>query len=84
MYQNFPTFRRNTHVTQKHSEYYLDKIQNLISYNIKLRNKNSYKLYAMTIIGNNPIYLNILSSTSVRIIESKKANFRTQRQENWR
>ena len=80
----FLQIRRNTHVTQNLPENYLNKIQEFVSYNIKLRNKNIYELYAITNIDETLIYSNIPTSTTVQTIWSKKVNIRTQGQENWR
>ena len=53
-------------LNRKLLENYLDKIQVFLSYNIKLRNKNSYKLYAMAKMDETPKYLNMLTSTTVQ------------------
>ena len=72
MNRYFHTFRRNTLVAQKLPENYFDKIQEFLSYNIKLQNKNSYKLYAMINIDETPIYLNMPASTAVKQFYKKK------------
>ena len=72
MHIHFLTLKRNTYATQKLVENYLDNLQEFLSYNIKLRNKNSYELYAMANMDNTPIYLNMPSPTTVQITWSKK------------
>ena len=67
-----------------HKKIYLDKIQEFLSYNIKLRNKSSDELYLMKNMNETPIYLNMPASTTVQTNRSKKINIRIQGQENWR
>ena len=78
------TFRRNTHINQKLSVNYLDKIQEFLSYNIKLRSKYWFELDSIENMNETPLYLNMPPSTTVQKIESKKVNIITQGQENWR
>ena len=61
----FFTFRRKTYIAQELPEKYLDKIQEFLSYNTELRNKNRYELDAMTNMDENHIYLNMPPSTTV-------------------
>ena len=84
MKRYFLTFRRNTHISQKLPENYLDKIQEFLSYNIKLRSKYWFELDAIANIDETPLYLNMLPSTTVQIIGSKRVNIKTQGQKNWR
>ena len=84
MHRHFLIFRRNTRVAEKLPENYLDKIQEFFCYNIQLRHKSNYELYAMTNINETPIYLNIPTSITVQTIGSRKVNIRAQGKENWR
>ena len=56
IYRHFLIFRRNNHVACKLPENYLNKIQEFLSYNIKLRNKNSYELDEMGNMDDISIY----------------------------
>ena len=58
----------------------MDKLQEFLSYKIKLRNKNSYELYALANMDETPIYLNMFAYNTLQAIGSKKANIRTQEQ----
>ena len=62
----------------KNFQKYLDQIQEFLSYNIKLRSKNSYELYSMAKTDETLVYLNIPASAIVQTIISKKVNIRTQ------
>ena len=84
MKRHFLTFRRNTHISQKLLENYLEKIMEFLSYNIKLRNKYWFELDAIANMDETPLYLDMPPSTTVQKIESKRVNIKTQRQENWR
>ena len=55
----FSYIRRNTQIAQKLQENYVDNIQEFLSYSIKLRNKNNYKLCAMASMDGIPIYNSI-------------------------
>ena len=59
MHQHLHSFRRNTHIAQKLQENYLVKIQEFLSYNMRLREKNSYELYVMANVDESLIYLNM-------------------------
>ena len=84
MKRHFLTFRRNTHISQKLLEKYLDKILEFVFYNIKLRSKYWFELDAIANMDETPLYLNIPPSTTVQKIGSKRVNIKTQGQENWR
>ena len=56
MHRHFLTFKRNILVAQNLQENYLDKKQEFLSYNIKLRNDNTFEFYAMTSIDESLIY----------------------------
>ena len=72
MHQHLHSFRRNTHIAQKLQENYLVKIQEFLSYNMKLRDKNSYELYVMANVDESLIYLNMPITATVQSIGSKK------------
>ena len=78
MYQYFITFRRNTHISQKLLENYLDKMQEFISDNINWKEK-LWIVYNGN-INVNLIYQNLFTSSTVQTIGSKKVNIWTQGQ----
>ena len=84
MKRHFLTFRRNTYISQKLPENYLDKIQEFLSYNIKLRSKYWFELDAIANMDETPLYLNVPPSTTVQKIGSKRVKIKTHGQENWR
>ena len=77
MKRHFLTFRRNTHISQKLPENYLDKIQEFLSYIIKL-SKYWFELDAIANMDETPLYLNMPPSTTVQKIGSKRVNIKTQ------
>ena len=78
--RHFLTFRRNTHISQKLPENYLDKILEFLSYNIKLRRKYWFEVDAIANMDETPLYLNMPPSTTVQKIGSKRVNIKTQGQ----
>ena len=68
----FSTFRRKFHFTQKPIKNCLDKIQEFLSCNIKLRSKNSYVLDAIENMDGNPPYLNMPTSATVQTMDQRK------------
>ena len=81
MKSHFLTFRRNTHISQKLLENYLDKIQELLRYNINHRSKYKFELNSIANVNKTPLYLNMSPSTTVLKMGSKKADIKTQGQE---
>ena len=65
MKRHFLTSRRNIHISQKLPENYLDKIQEFLSYNIKLRSKYWFELDAIANMDKTPSYLNMPPSKTV-------------------
>ena len=48
MHRNYLNFRRSIHISQKHPENYLNRMQEFLYYNIKFRSKYDFELNAIT------------------------------------
>ena len=82
MHRNNLTFRRSIYISQKLPENYLNRMQELLYYNIKFRSKYDYELNAIANMDETHLYLNMPPCTIVQKIVSQKVNIRTQVQEN--